>query len=33
MLILAADCLMQDSEEDFDEILRAMHEASEATFH
>jgi hypothetical protein len=33
MLILAADCLMQDSEEDFDELLEAMHEASEATFH
>lgn len=33
MLILAADCLMQDSEEDFDELLEAMHEAGEATFH
>jgi hypothetical protein len=33
MLILAADCLMQDSEEDFDELLEAMHEADEATIH
>ena len=33
MLILAADCLSQEIEEDFDELLEAMHEASEATFH
>jgi uncharacterized protein YcsI (UPF0317 family) len=33
MLILAADCLMQDSDEDFDELLEAMHEADEATIH
>lgn len=33
MLILAANCLAQESEEDFEEMLRAMHEAGEATFH
>ena len=33
MLILAADCLMQESDEDFDDLLEAMHEAGEATFH
>ena len=33
MLILAADCLAQESEGNFEEMLRAMHEAGEATFH
>jgi len=33
MLILAADCLSQEIEEDFDELLEAMHEADEATIH
>ena len=33
MLILAADCLAQESEDNFEEMLRAMHEAGEATFH
>ena len=33
MLILAADCLAQESDEDFDELLEAMHEADGATFH
>ena len=33
MLILAANCLAHESEEDFDELLEAMHEAGEATFH